>query len=78
MTRLQKIGLSVAAIGFVAVVFNFLKLYDIAGRCPEGSGACADNAYASWLLHERLALAVLVLGCVVLCIAWYRRTRRKP
>ncbi len=69
--KLHLVGSLLLIFAATALVVNFLRLYELPGKCPpELATTCA--AYAQWKLINIVASATGVLGLAIKAFARYK------
>ncbi len=59
----KNIGLTLSGLSVLTLLFNFFKMYNLVGNCPNGSEGCA--AYSHWQLINKVGIVLLVIGIAI-------------
>ena len=70
-------GSGISGIGVIALIYNFFNMYTLAGKCPEDIDIQPCQAYDNWAMLNKIGLAILAVGIVVLIIGFLKRYRNK-
>ena len=72
--NLSKTALVIGGLGLVVLIYNFFKMYNLAGSCPDGSAGC--KAYSTWHLLNTVGLVLLVLGITIFVTAKLNQNKK--
>jgi hypothetical protein len=78
MTKFQKAGTILMILGGVGGVANFIRLYNIVGRCLPDDHSCGDRLLSHWALFGKLFGGLFVIGLLLIVygvVAAKRRSR---
>lgn len=75
--NLVKAGSITIGIGLLALIYNFFNMYSLVGKCPDDLDVQPCQAYDNWTLLNKIGLAVLIIGVVILVAGLVKRTQNK-
>ena len=71
--NLLKLGGVLSALGLVALMYNFVTMYDLAVKCPVSVRAQPCQAYDNWQLINQIGPFVVVFGLAFIIIGFVMR-----
>ena len=68
-------GLTLSALSLATFLWNFFNMYSLAGKCQENVDVQPCQAYDNWQLANKIAVALLVFGIIILAVGLIKRRR---
>lgn len=70
-------GLTIGA-AWLILVYNFLNMYSLVGKCPDDTSVKPCRAYDNWVTLNEIGLIILAIGVVLVVIDLLKRHQNKP